>query len=285
MASGISKSEVSRICGELDGDLEAFRTRPLEGWFLRVRRCHLVKTRVRCRVISRAVVVATGVRADGAREVLGLAVGESEDGVLWAEFLRSLRNRGLTGVKLVTSDHHRGLKNAISEVCVGASWQRSRVHFMRNVLARVPKASTEMVAAAIRTSSASPMLSTLAATFTLEGDLETATERRGLALQPGRPDLPNDAGVLRLITAVIVDTQEEWHVAQRRYLSEESVAALAAIDKTRPEPLLAPIPHRPRLTAPTHAEFTPATVDLHDIAGLQLSDVPGWSRPRAADAT
>jgi len=156
-ASGISKSEVSRICAELDGDLEAFRTRPLEGEFPYVfADATYVKARVRGRVISRAVVVATGVRSDGGREVLGLAVGDSEDGVFWAEFFRSLRNRGLFGVKLVISDHHLGLKKAISEVFVGASWQRCRVHFMRNVLARVPKASTDMVAAAIRTVFAQP---------------------------------------------------------------------------------------------------------------------------------
>ena len=156
-ASGISKSEVSRICAELDADLEAFRTRPLEGGFPYVfADATYVKARVRGRVISRAVVVATGVRADGGREVLGLAVGDSEDGVFWAEFFRSLRARGLTGVKLVISDHHLGLKKAISEVFVGAAWQRCRVHFARNALARVPKASVDMVAAAIRTIFAQP---------------------------------------------------------------------------------------------------------------------------------
>lgn len=111
---------------------------------------------IQVKVVSRALIVATGVRADGGREVLGLAVGDSEEGVFWAEFFRSLRNRRLSGVKLVVSDHHLGLKKAISEVFVGASWQRCRVHFMRNVLTRVPKASTEMVAAAIRTIFAQP---------------------------------------------------------------------------------------------------------------------------------
>jgi putative transposase len=156
-ASGISKSEVSRICAELDADLEAFRTRPLEGEFPYVfADATYVKARVRGRVISRAVVVATGVRSDGGREVLGLAVGDSEDGVFWAEFFRSLRSRGLAGVKLVISDHHLGLKKAISEVFVGAAWQRWRVHFARYALARVPKASVDMVAAAIRTILAQP---------------------------------------------------------------------------------------------------------------------------------
>jgi len=275
-ASGISKSEVSRICAELDGDLEAFRTRPLEGGFPYVfADATYVKARVRGRVISRAVVVATGVSADGGREVLGLAVGDSEDGVFWAEFFRSLRSRGLSGVKLVISDHHLGLKKAISEVFVGASWQRCRVHFARNALARVPRASVDMVAAAIRTIFAQPdaehvnaqldeIARMLAGQFPdvaamlidtredllafaafpvvhwkkiwstnplerLNGEIKRRTRVVGI--------FPNDAAVLRLITAVIVDTHDEWQVAERRYLSEESMAALASIDKTEPNPL------------------------------------------------
>ena len=101
-------------------------------------------------VVSKAVVIATGVRADGGREVLGLAVGDSEDGAFWTAVLRSLRARGLGGVQLVISDSHEGLKAAIGGVLIGSAWQRCRTHFMRNVLARVPKGSAEMVAAAIR---------------------------------------------------------------------------------------------------------------------------------------
>ncbi len=96
------------------------------------------------RVASRAVVIATGVRADGHREVLGSDVGDSEDEVFWTDFLRSLRERGLSGVQLVISDAHTGLKKAIKRVLSGASWQRCRVHFMRNALARVPKGQAEM---------------------------------------------------------------------------------------------------------------------------------------------
>ena len=130
--SGISKSEVSRICAELDRDLEAFRTRKLEGTFPYVF-CDAtyVKARVRGRVVSRAVVVATGVSATGDREVLGVEVGDSEDGAFWTSFLRSLRARGLSGVRLVVSDHHLGLKAPIAKIFVGASWQRCRVHFKR----------------------------------------------------------------------------------------------------------------------------------------------------------
>jgi putative transposase len=156
--TGISKSEVSRICVELDGEVAAFRSRSLAHAafpYVFLDATYL-KARVDGRVVSRAVVIATGVTADGGREVLGLDVGDSEDGAFWTAFLRSLKARGLTGVQLVISDAHTGLKQAIAAVTAGASWQRCRVHFLRNVLARVPKASAEMVAAAIRTIFAQP---------------------------------------------------------------------------------------------------------------------------------
>jgi putative transposase len=156
--TGISKSEVSRICADLDAEVGAFRDRCLAEQafpyvFLDATYC---KARVNRRVISQAVVIATGVRADGWREVLGFAVGDSEDGAFWTAFLRSLKARGLAGVQLVVSDAHTGLKQAISAVLLGAAWQRCRVHFLRNVLAQVPKGSSEMVAAAIRTIFAQP---------------------------------------------------------------------------------------------------------------------------------
>ena len=114
------------------------------------------KARVNRRVVSQAVVIATGVTADGRREVLGFDVGDSEDGAFWTAFLRGLKARGLGGVQLVISDAHTGLKPAIGAVLLGAAWQRCRVHFMRNVLAVVPKGNQEMVAAAIRTIFAQP---------------------------------------------------------------------------------------------------------------------------------
>jgi putative transposase len=156
--SGISKSEVSRICKELDDDLEAFRTRTLghvEFPYVFVD-ATFIKARVRGRVLSRAVVVATGVTATGDREVLGVDIGDTENEAFWTAFLRSLRARGLAGVELMISDQHAGLKAAIESVMVGAAWQRCRVHFMRNVLAKVPKASADMVAAAVRTIFAQP---------------------------------------------------------------------------------------------------------------------------------
>jgi putative transposase len=276
-SSGISKSEVSRICAELDRDLEAFRTRRLEGDFPYVfADATYVKARVNGRVVSRAVVAATGVTAAGDREVLGVEVGDSEDGAFWTAFFRSLRARGLGGVQLVISDHHLGLKAAISSVFVGSAWQRCRVHFMRNVLARVPKASAEMVAASIRTIFAQPdaahvrtQLTEIAAmlrgqfpdvagmlvdagedilAFThfptahwrkiwstnplerLNGEIKRRTNVVGV--------FPNDASVLCLITAVVVEAHDEWAVAERRYLSEESMAKLAGSGQTDPTNLL-----------------------------------------------
>jgi transposase-like protein len=150
--SGISKSQVSRLCQALDTEVERFRTRKLDGAYAYFQLdATFVKVRQDHRVISMAVVIAVGVNQDGQREVLGLDVGPSEDGAFWHAFLRSLVARGLTGVKLVTSDAHEGLKAAIAAVLQGASWQRCRTHFMRNALALVPKGAQQMVAATIRT--------------------------------------------------------------------------------------------------------------------------------------
>ncbi len=150
--AGISKSEVSRLCAALDAQSEAFRTRRLAAEYPYVwvdaRYEHVREDN---RVQSMAVVVADGVRADGVREVLGLDVGLSEDVVLWRAFMQGLVARGLRDVKLVISDAHVGLKQAIKEVFLGAAWQRCRVHFMRNILARVPKTAQAMVAATVRT--------------------------------------------------------------------------------------------------------------------------------------
>ena len=136
--AGISKSEVSRICAQLDEEMNAFRTRDLSHLGFPYLLCDAtyVKARVGGRVVSRAVVIATGVAEDASREVLGIAIGDSEDAAFWTEFLQSLRGRGLHGVQLVISDSHLGLKAAIAKVFPGASWQRCRVHFMRNALVK-----------------------------------------------------------------------------------------------------------------------------------------------------
>ncbi len=264
--TGISKSEVSRICAELDEGLGAFRERRLD--HVEIPYVFLdatdLKGRVAHQVVSRAVVVATGVTMDGGREVLGCAVGDSEDGAFWSEFLRSLRSRGLHGVRLVISDQHLGLKGAVEAVMVGSAWQRCRVHFMRNVLARVQRSNTHMVIATIQTIFAQPdaesvreqfdrVVATLGGQFAdVSGMLEAAREdllafssfpeshwRKIWSTNPlervhreikRRTDVvgvfPNDAAVTRLVTAVVVETHDEWQVAERRYLSETSMAQL-----------------------------------------------------------
>jgi putative transposase len=266
LESGISKSEVSRICAELDTTLEAFRTRPLshvEFPYVFLDATY-VKARVGGRVLARAVVVATGVTRAGDREVLGCDVGDSEDGAFWTAFLRSLRARGLSGTQLAISDAHQGLVGAIEAVLLGAAWQRCRVHFMRNVLAKVPKASGEMVAAAIRTIFAQPDAAHVATQF---DEIATMLTRQfpvvADMLHDARADLlaftsfpalhwkkiwstnplerlnkeikrrtnvvgifPNEASLTRLVTAVIAETHDEWQICDRRYLSEGSMNKL-----------------------------------------------------------
>jgi transposase-like protein len=264
--SGISKSEVSRICGELDAVVADFRGRRLDHVVFPYLFCDAtyVKAHEGGRVIAKAIVIATGVTETGSREVLGLAVGDSEDGAFWTDFLRSLRSRGLSGVRLVISDAHEGLKGAIATVMLGAAWQRCRVHFMRNVLSRVPKGASEMVAATIRTIFAQPSGPMVRA------QLEQVADR----LEPGFPDVaamlteacedllaftafpiahwkkiwstnplervnkeikrrtavvgifPNEAAVTRLTGAVLLEIHDEWAVDTRRYLSVRSMAQL-----------------------------------------------------------
>jgi putative transposase len=266
VTSGISKSEVSRICAQLDADVAAWATRPLDhvGFpyvFLDATYC---KARVNGRVVSQAVVIATGVSVDGRREVLGSAVGDSETEDFWTEFLRGLRDRGLGGVQLVVSDHHRGLMNAIEAVLLGATWQRCRVHFMRNVLAKVTKGNTEMVAAAIRTIFAQPtgplvreqvetvatmlepqlpaiadMLRDAREDITAFADFPEAHWRKIWSTNPlerinrevkRRTEVvgifPNAAALHRLSACVLIEAHDEWQVTDRRYLSEASMAQL-----------------------------------------------------------
>jgi putative transposase len=265
--SGISKSEVSRICADLDEEVAAFRDRSLAQdafpyVFLDATYC---KARVGRRVVSQAVVIATGVSAEGKREVLGFDVGDSEDGAFWTAFLRGLKARGLGGVQLVIADAHLGLRQAVTAVLVGASVQRCRVHFLRNVLAQVPKGHGEMALAAIRTVFAQPDAEHVSEQFDViaamlgrqlpkverlmtdaKDDLLAFTgfppahwkkiwstnplERLNKEVKR-RTDVvgvfPNPAALLRLAGAVLIESHDEWQVSDRRYLSEGSMALLS----------------------------------------------------------
>src|SRR5207245_1858741 len=149
--TGISKSQVSRLCGEIDGKVAAFLDRPLEGeWPYLWLDATYVKVREQGRIVSVAVIVAVAVNSDGRREVLGISIGVSEAETFWTDFLRSLARRGLRGVRLVISDAHEGLEAAVARV-LHASWQRCRVHFMRNVLAYAGRQGRRVVAAFIGT--------------------------------------------------------------------------------------------------------------------------------------
>ena len=175
--SGISKSEVSRICAGLDEQVEAFRSRPLHHTtfpylFLDATYLHVRRTG---QVTSMAVVVATGVTAIGGREVLGVDVGDSEDEVFWRGFLRTLKERGLAGVRLIISDQHTGLVAALGRVFQRVGHQRCRVHFARNLLALVPKSHKDMVAAVFRTIFAQPTAEAVAGTWDSVRDQLAAT--------------------------------------------------------------------------------------------------------------
>jgi transposase-like protein len=265
-SSGISRSEVSRICAGLDEVVSGFRDRRLDhiefpyvwldGTYLHVRDHH--------QVTSKAVIIATGVSAEGRREILGLEVGDSEDEAFWREFLRSLKRRGLGGVRLVISDQHAGLVAAIRRCLQGAVHQRCRVHFARNLLSSIPKGHQEMVAAAFRTvfAQVSPeeiaaqwdhVRSMLAERFDKAARLMDGAKTEVLAfgafprahwrqlwstnpLERLNKELkrrcrvvgifPNEASVVRLAGAVAADIHDEWAAAERRYFSEASMALL-----------------------------------------------------------
>ncbi|MDO9063075.1 MAG: IS256 family transposase [Microbacterium sp.] len=277
--TGISKSEVSRICANLDEDVAAFRDRPLADTtypyvFLDATYC---KARVGRRVVSQAVVVAVGVAADGRREVLGFEVGDTESQPFWTTFLRSLKARGLDGVKLVISDAHTGLIAAIDTVFVGASWQRCRVHFMRNVLANVQKTAGPMVASIIRTIFAQPDKKHVHAQFDEVVRMLTRSHPKvAEMLEHARDDLlafapfpyahwrqiwstnplervnkeikrrtdvvgtfPNPAALLRLAGHVLIEQHDEWDGADRRYFSEHSMKLLNVTEEEVAIPELA----------------------------------------------
>lgn len=262
--TGIDKSKVSRICKRLDEAVEAFRQRPLEAAYPYLWLDALyVKVRQNHRIINMAVVIAIGVRETGEREILGLEVGASEEYAFWKEFLRHLVERGLHGVLLATSDAHNGLKKSVAEILPGAVWQRCRVHFMRNVLAHIPKGDKSMVAAALRTIFAQP--SQEAARGQLAEVVVAMQERWPQAAQllaEGAEDVlafmtfpkehwtriystnplerlnrevkrrtqvvgifPDVPSVLRLVGSILVEIDEEWQIG-RRYFSLDSMQKL-----------------------------------------------------------
>ena len=264
---GISKSEVSRICQQLDVQVQAFRERPLSDspypylWLDALTQ----KVREGGRVVNVCVVVATAVNGHGQREVLGLDCGASEDGAFWLGFLRGLKARGLSGVQLVISDAHQGLKDAIAAIFAGAAWQRCRTHFARNLLTRVPKSAQPMVATIVRSIFEQPsaeevwaqharvvaqleprfpdaarMLADAAhevlafAAFPQQHwrKIRSNNPQERLNLEIRRRTnvvgiFPNRAATLRLVGMVLAEQHDEWLVG-RRYLADESLRLVTA---------------------------------------------------------
>src|ERR1700733_14960653 len=205
-ASGVSKSQVSRLVEEIDGRVNAFLARPIEGeWPYLWIDATYVKAREAGRIVSTATIIAVGVNTDGRREVLGVATGPSEAETFWKGFLRTLADRGLRGVKLVIADDHKGLRAAASKV-FHATLQRCRVHWMRNALAHVAAKQRPAVIA-----STNPL-------ERLNGEIKRRSNVVGI--------FPNDRAVVRLVGALMLEQNDEWAVS-RRYMSLESLAPVS----------------------------------------------------------
>jgi transposase-like protein len=263
--SGVSKSQVSRLCEEIDEKVNAFLTRPLEGeWPYVWLDATYVKVRKNNRIVSTAVIVAVGVNTDGRREVLGMDIGPSEAETFWTEFLRKLRRRGLRGVQLVISDAHEGIKASVAKL-MNATWQRCRVHTMRNALAHAGKSGRRVVSAFMATAFAQdsaeaartqwrkvadqlrPKLEKLAKFMDeCEADVlaymgfpkehwQKIHSTNGLERLNGEVKrrtevvgiFPNEAAVTRLVGAILLEQNDEWAVQRGRYMTLETIASLS----------------------------------------------------------
>jgi len=263
--TGISKSQVSRLCGEIDDKVQTFLNRPLEGdWPYVWLDATYVKVREAGRIVSVAVIIAVGVNSDGRREVLGLDIGPSEAETFWTEFLRKLARRGLRGVKLVISDAHEGLKAAIAKV-LHATWQRCRVHLMRNLLAHAGRQGRGVVAAFIATAFAQEDAGAAKVQWRQVADqLRSKVPKLAILMDEVEPDVlaymsfppahrpklhstnpierlngeikrrtevvgifPNEQAITRLIGAILLEQNDEWAVQRARYMTLETIAPLS----------------------------------------------------------
>lgn len=263
--TGISKSQVSRLCGEIDGKIATFLDRPLEGdWPYVWLDATYVKVRQDGRIVSVAVIIAVGANTAGRREVLGMAIGPSEAETFWTDFLRKMARRGLRGVKLVVSDAHEGIKAAVSKVLC-ATWQRCRVHFMRNVLAHAGKSGRRVVSAFIGTAFAQDDARAASAQWRQVADqLRPRARKLAELMDEAETDVlaymtfppahrtklhstnpierlngeikrrtevvgifPNEDAITRLIGAILLEQNDEWAVQRARYMTLETVVPLS----------------------------------------------------------
>ena len=262
--NGISRSQVSRLCEEIDERVHAFLDRPIEGdWpYLWVDATY-VKVRQAGRIVSVAVIVAVGVNADGRREILGMDIGPSEAETFWKEFLRKLMRRGLRGVKLVISDSHEGIKAAVSKILT-ATWQRCRVHFMRNALAHAGKSGRRVVSAFIATAFAQNDAQAACKQWRSVADqLRSSVPKLAVLMDHAEPDVlaymsfpsahrvklhstnplerlngeikrrtevvgifPNEAAIRRLVGAILLEQNDEWSVQRSRYMTRETLSEM-----------------------------------------------------------
>ena len=275
--SGISKSQVSRLCMEIDDKIQTFLERPLEGdWPYLWLDATYVKVREAGRIVSVAVIVAVGVNDRGRRAVLGMAIGVSEAETFWTEFLRALARRGLRGVKLVISDDHKGLKAGAARV-LNATWQRCRVHFMRNLLAHAGKQSRRVVAAFVTTAFAQEDAVAAKAQWRQVADqLRPKVPKLAHLMDQAEPDVlahmsfpkehrtklhstnplerlngeikrrtnvvgifPNEAAITRLIGAILHEQNDEWAVQRARYMTLETIAPMSYDDLIKLPPAAA----------------------------------------------